>query len=318
MEGTVDLRHRLAKIEASNGAPSARNLLTTVFGDAIAPRDPAAALSVASLTELVAPFGVNERLVRTSLSRLVQDGVLEVHSSGRRSYYAIGPDSLQLFASADRRIYADERLEWDGLWTMIVIDGLDATPDVRAELRGDLVERGLAVIVPNFLVSAFVQPEELSDLVNETEVNRVLVTRSRTVDLQNRDVDRRLAVNAYPIADWTSGYDRFLADFAPFTSGAIASFEPEEAFKFRIYLIASFRRLVLAQEPLPAELLPTAWIGDTARQLTIELYGQCVSQAEEYLEAVATTINGALPPLTIDPAARFGFDVPPRRAATAS
>ncbi len=46
----------------------ARNLLVTVFGDALLPHGPATSASVASPAQLLASFGCNERLVRTSLT----------------------------------------------------------------------------------------------------------------------------------------------------------------------------------------------------------------------------------------------------------
>ena len=55
------------------------SLIVTIFGDAIMPRGGAIALG--SLIELAAPFGLNERLVRTATARLAKDGWL----MGRRA-----------------------------------------------------------------------------------------------------------------------------------------------------------------------------------------------------------------------------------------
>jgi phenylacetic acid degradation operon negative regulatory protein len=49
--------------------PPARSLLVTVFGDSVAPHGGRAWLG--SLIGLLAPFGISERLVRTSVYRLV-------------------------------------------------------------------------------------------------------------------------------------------------------------------------------------------------------------------------------------------------------
>ena len=49
----------------------AGSLITTVFGDAIAPRG--GTVWLGSLIAVMGEFGVNERLVRTSVFRLVQD-----------------------------------------------------------------------------------------------------------------------------------------------------------------------------------------------------------------------------------------------------
>ena len=50
----------------------AGSLLVTIFGDAIAPRG--GTITLASLIRLARPFGITERLVRTSVGRLAQEG----------------------------------------------------------------------------------------------------------------------------------------------------------------------------------------------------------------------------------------------------
>src|SRR2546429_7603577 len=57
------------------------SLLITVFGDSIAPRG--GAVTVGSLIRLAAPFGLTERLVRTSVARRAPAGWLGGKRSGR-------------------------------------------------------------------------------------------------------------------------------------------------------------------------------------------------------------------------------------------
>src|SRR4029453_14301246 len=58
--------------ERSRHPPRAKSLVVTVWGDAIAPHGGAVWLS--GLIKLLAPLGLNERLVRTSVYRLAQEG----------------------------------------------------------------------------------------------------------------------------------------------------------------------------------------------------------------------------------------------------
>ncbi|MGB1609449.1 MAG: hypothetical protein ACPHGX_03545, partial [Ilumatobacteraceae bacterium] len=60
----------LETVTTSDGAPSARNLIVTLFGDLIGT---SGRVSVRSIGDLLESFGVNDRLARTSLSRLVGD-----------------------------------------------------------------------------------------------------------------------------------------------------------------------------------------------------------------------------------------------------
>lgn len=292
MEAVSALRRMLGKAVVSDGAPSARNLLVTVFGDAIQPHGDGIAVSVASLAELVAPFGANERLVRTSLSRLVADKILAVHPNGRRSFYAVDPTATQTFRTASEQIYRDVSDEWDQRWTIVIIDGSDNTAERRAELRADLVARGMSVVAPNVLMSALVTPDDLADVVTDTELDRFLVTRSEAATFGNPNTDRGLAREVYPIRDWADRFQAFVDRFAPYDDDAIAMLAPAEAFKLRILLIASFRRIVVGTLRLPPELLPVPWVGRTARELTARVYGRVIERSEQFLGGVVETLDG--------------------------
>src|SRR2546421_5448407 len=74
------------------------SLLVTIFGDAIAPRG--GLVTLGSLIRLAQPFGLTERLVRTSGARLAPDGWLAARRDGRRREYPLTPHRQQRFAPA--------------------------------------------------------------------------------------------------------------------------------------------------------------------------------------------------------------------------
>src|SRR5210317_2306437 len=81
------------------------SLITTVFGDSIAPRG--GTVWLGSLIRAMGEFGINERLVRTSVYRLVKDGWLQSRQIGRRSYYSLTDEGRERFALATHRIYGE-------------------------------------------------------------------------------------------------------------------------------------------------------------------------------------------------------------------
>ena len=103
---------RWIRRERSRAPLKAKSLVVTVWGDAIAPHGGAVWLS--GLIRLLAPLGLNERLVRTSVYRLAREGWLEAQADGRRSLYRLTAHGLARFEHAYRRIYAPagERLGW--------------------------------------------------------------------------------------------------------------------------------------------------------------------------------------------------------------
>src|SRR5271157_4390321 len=94
------------------------SLIITIFGDCIMPRG--GAVSLGSLIALGAPFGLNERLVRTATARLAQEGWLEGRRVGNPSEYRLSARGRERFAEATVRIYGGPASEWSGRWTLVV------------------------------------------------------------------------------------------------------------------------------------------------------------------------------------------------------
>ena len=85
---TIDTAcNQIVKEFRSRPTLRAGSLITTVFGDSIAPRG--GTVWLGSLIRAMAEFGVSERLVRTSVFRLVKDGWLQSSQVGRRSFYSL-------------------------------------------------------------------------------------------------------------------------------------------------------------------------------------------------------------------------------------
>ncbi|MEM7256099.1 MAG: BlaI/MecI/CopY family transcriptional regulator [Pseudomonadota bacterium] len=80
------------------------SLITTFFGDSIAPRG--GAVSATTIQSVMAHCGIGQGTVRTALSRLGKDGWVEREKSGRNSYYRLSPRAAKQSAGASALIYA--------------------------------------------------------------------------------------------------------------------------------------------------------------------------------------------------------------------
>src|SRR5690606_4708037 len=126
--------------------PRAKSLVMTLFGDAIRPHG--GALWLGSLIRLLAPFGINDRLVRTSVFRLAEDGWLTGRREGRRSIYTLRDSAVKRFARAYRRVYSPTYLEWSGYWTLVFASNGRLNPQTRSELRRELSWEGFSALSP--------------------------------------------------------------------------------------------------------------------------------------------------------------------------
>ena len=116
----------------------AGSLIVTIFGDSIMPRGGAVALG--SLIRLAAPFGLNERLVRTATARLALEGWVEARRVGKLGEYRLSTRGRERFAEATERIYGEPAAHWSGRWTLIVLPPMHAAE--RRRLRKELAWHG--------------------------------------------------------------------------------------------------------------------------------------------------------------------------------
>jgi phenylacetic acid degradation operon negative regulatory protein len=276
------------------------SLLITIFGDAIAPRG--GAVTLGSLIRLAAPFGLTERLVRTSVARLARDGWLAARRSGRRSEYRLTRGGAERFAEATRRIYAEHPRRWGGRWTLVLL----AAPARRPlELRRELRWLGFGQLTPAlFAHPACTLPQASHWLRKLPGARTALALPGASGGVR---ADRELAARGWDLARQARQYRRFIARFAPVAAAlARRRVAPETAFLVRTLLVHEYRKIHLKDPQLPPALLPADWAGRAAYRLCRSLYARAFSPAERHLSAGARRLHRPLPPVSAAARARFG------------
>ena len=287
--------------------PRSKSLVMTIFGDAIAPHGGASWLG--SLIELLAPFGVNDRLLRTSVFRLVQEGWLVARRDGRRSAYAIMPAALPRFERANRRIYAPPTAHWDGSWTLLLAAASVIDAPTRTQLRKELEWEGYAQVAQGVYGHPSGSAEVIEEIMARAGVKgKLLVCRAREFDMVSTRPLRELAAEGWDLAEVVQGYRRFGEQFAPLLS-LLQSGEqlaPEQAFVVRTLLIHAYRRVQLHDPMLPIELLPDPWPGSEAYALARSLYRLTQASAELHVNSALRREDAEAPEADAAFYQRFG------------
>ncbi len=278
------------------------SLIVTVFGDSIMPRGGAIALG--SLIALAAPFGLNERLVRTAATRLAKDGWLEGRRAGKLSEYRLSPDGRARFAEATKRIYGGPDTAWSGRWTLVVLPPMRAAE--RKELREELNWRGFGELSSN----VFAHPELDSRSLkapphSKGPLSKVIVFEA---DLADDDAPQRLVNLGWNLEDLGLRYRRFAKRFERVMAAlrVTRSLDPQACFVVRTLLIHEYRRLHLRDPLLPPRLLSSDWPGARAATLCREIYAHVFAASEAHLSRVAVQLDGPLPAPDSAVMQRFG------------
>lgn len=292
--------------------PRAKSLIVTVYGDAILPHG--GTVWLGSLIRLLEPFGLNERIIRTSVFRLAKDNWLTASQIGRRSYYGLTETGRNRIEAAHRRIYAHGGTQggrpWDGRWTLVLTGALAVDPEPREALRRDLAWQGFGQM-PGGAVMLHPDPDPASvrqALLDAGAGERAVVLRGGAESWVAPEAVRELTRGCWDLASLAADYTRFLDLFRPVwraLDGA-ASLDPETCFLVRTLTIHGYRRALLPDPLLPEEALPADWPGAAARLLCRNLYRLVQARAQRHLMETLETAEGPLPDAAAGYYARFG------------
>ena len=281
----------------------AGSLITTVFGDSIAPRG--GNVWLGSLINAMADFGISERLVRTSVFRLAKDGWLESDQVGRRSYYRLTDEGRERFRAATHRIYGEPVHHWDGSWCMLLLSNLDAA--ARDAVRRECGWLGFGALSANALAHPAPDRADVDAALRRAGVvDDVAVLAGESVGSDG--AMRKLVRSAWNLDDLDARYEQFVAVFRPLIAALPRRkrVDPRTAFVVRTLLIQEYRKVLLRDPQLPQALLPANWHGATAYQLCRNLYRGLYRAADDHLSATMETADGPLPPPDASYLERFG------------
>lgn len=253
----------LAAQFARRGDISARSVLVTVFGDTIAPLGGTVWLS--DLFDLLAPFPFTERLLRTSMSRLVAEGWCVPEKVGRRSRYALTDAAASATAEASRLIYSRSDHDCTGEWTVVFVEDDDAM-STRLQWHGFARLARAVVAMPDD------GSGRAGSILDSYDVSsRYPVATARFSNLEVLGAGGRISAGP-EFADLVAGYERFVQHYSTLEASALEKLGSADAFAVRTMVVHELRRLRLRDPDLPAGLLPSPWIGAEAFQLAARLY----------------------------------------------
>lgn len=294
-------------LEEFRSRPTLRagSLIITVFGDAVQPRG--GTVWIGSLIKVLADFGVSERLVRTSVYRLIRDDWLNVDQLGRRSYYNLSSSGARKFEQATVRIYGEPRQTWSGDWCLVLLADLDG--EQKEVVRRELGWLGFAAISSSVLAHPAPDITELELALQQIGMqDQLVVMQGRTLGKKQDDAMRTLVHKTWNLDKIDARYEEFVRQYAPVFKALKKSrtCDGRAAFQIRTLLIQEYRRILLRDPLLPAEMLPAGWHGTAAYELCRDLYQRVCRPADDYITGAMETAEGPLPPPEPEFFDRFG------------
>ncbi|HWG24388.1 MAG TPA: PaaX family transcriptional regulator C-terminal domain-containing protein [Actinospica sp.] len=266
---------------AADQQPSSRlgPLILTLF--ALYARSEDNWLSVAALIRLMSDLGLDDRAVRSAVSRLKRRGVLSPERHGKAAGYTLGPTTLELLAEGDTRIFEHARADIEDGWLLVVFSVPESEREKRHELRATLTHLGFGTAAPGIWIA----PATLAAETRRTLERRGLSGYVEIFTGQHFAFgELRSKVRAWWDLDELTGlYADFLRQHRPLLERvATHGTPPLDAYRTYIPMLTQWRRLPYRDPGLPLRLLPPGWSGETARVLFDDLNHALSGPAREH------------------------------------
>lgn len=234
---------------------------------------------LAKLSQLMAPFGIAEPLVRTSVFRLTRQGALQAVREGRVSAYGIGAQPVPARLAAP----------WRSDWTLVMGCAGQLDSRATAALHKRLRDDGYRLLVSGVPARPGNPAATMAPVVRQLGRQRELwvcyVTELAAVS-QRRQAD--LAAAAWHLSASSTHYRRLLERFTPalVRARAGACLMPHQAFVLRTLLRSACLSAQKHDPQMPVAQLPRQWHGAPAAILYRDLCALTADGASLHLDQI--------------------------------
>ena len=235
---------------------SCRSVIITVFGDTVSQHG--GWIWLGSLIEAIQPLGFSERLIRTSVFRLVQDDWLQVEKIGRKSYYAFTESASQQYRKAARRIYSNTSTNASDGWLLVFPSFV---PESQMQsFKRQLRWLGFSSLASGTLAHPSIDHTSLQETLEEMNLtNEVIVMQSQTLDTQSEANLKYLVQERWDVSELEQQYQSLVEDYSALQllqANRQNKLDAEKQFLLRTLLVHEYRRLLLKDHELPKSMLP--------------------------------------------------------------
>jgi phenylacetic acid degradation operon negative regulatory protein len=242
---------------------SAQSLMFSFLGIYLLGRE--TAVYSGSVIDVFARVDVSEEAVRSTLTRMVNRGLLTRHRQGRRVYFGLSERGAGILADGEQRIWQTGAVnrDWDGNWTMVAFSLPDTRRSDRHDLRSQLIWAGFGLLQNGLWISPGIKDaativESLGLAGNVTVFTAQPARPTESADLMHKAFDTD-AIGAR--------YNDFLERWDTATPLPSA---PDDLAR-QLFLHTDWLQLVRQDPHLPAEHLAEDWPAIRAEKTFQEL-----------------------------------------------
>ncbi|MGW3416053.1 PaaX family transcriptional regulator [Streptomyces sp. NPDC000888] len=236
-----------------------------------------------SIIDVLARAGTGEQAVRSTLTRMVNRGLLLRQREGRKMFFGLTPQATRILRDGGRRIWRDGAVneDWDGTWTLLGFSLPESWQRQRHDLRSQLGWSGFGALYSGLWVApgrvdVHAIVSELG-LAAHVKVFHAQADQATDIGLMIRESwDLESIAARYVAFDkrWTADQDAGSGSRDPVTA--------------RLRLVGEWLRIIRTDPRLPVQHLPPGWPArqaqETFRRVAEETAESADRMARELLE----------------------------------
>ncbi len=219
------------------------------------------------IRHLTAPFNISETNLRTILSRMAQRRIIQIRSSGKRSFYRFTNKSAYISSNVSQSLKQPDWSNWNQRWWGVLFSVPESRKDERYRIRKLLTQYRFAGFTPGF----WARPQNAEEHL-EISLRKVFEHEyCRIINFKpHKKISPQEARQLWKLTKTNSEFKKGLSVIQSIKSN-LHSVSPEEALVQKM-LTGGVIVAILFKDPLlPDIFLPENWLGNLLRKEFLEL-----------------------------------------------
>jgi phenylacetic acid degradation operon negative regulatory protein len=257
-----------------------QSLMLTFFGNHVLEEGDLGVYS-GSIIDVLGRVGVGEQAVRSTLTRMVNRGLLQRQREGRKMFFGLTPQATRVLIDGRTRIWKQGAVndDWDGSWTLLGFSLPDSWKRQRHDLRSRLTWSGFGALYSGLWIAP--GHVDVSAVVTELGLTaHVKIFHAQASEVT--DIERMIR-ETWDLESIAARYVTFDKRW----SAHLGNGADDDPIGTRLRLVSEWLRTIRTDPRLPARHLPPAWPARPAQ----ETFHRVAQQTHPALEAARATLE---------------------------